>query len=262
MKLLITRPAEDARRQAAPFEALGHEAVIRPLMEVVFARLTPLRLQGIQGLIATSRNALRGLARNGTFEAAKRLPVYCVGEGTAGLARELGFARVVPGNGAAKDLISVITYLTTPDAGALLYLTGQHLAFDLEKPLKAKGFAVPRVIIYEAREADKSAMAEFAQALRAGVDGIVLMSPRTAAICVKTIKQFKLQREAAAAACYCYSGAVARPLREFDGMTIAIACRPREADLLELVGPAAFEGEAAAELREAVAELRDALGKR
>ena len=32
--------------------------IIRPLMEVEFPRLTPLRLQGVQGLIATSRNAL------------------------------------------------------------------------------------------------------------------------------------------------------------------------------------------------------------
>jgi uroporphyrinogen-III synthase len=255
MKLLITRPAEDAKRQAVPLEALGHETVIRPLMEVVFPRLTPLRLQGVQGLIATSRNALRGLARNGTFEQAKRLPTFCVGEGTAGFARELGFVHVVAGKGAAKDLIPLITYSTAPDGGALLYITGQHLAFDLEKPLKAKGFAIPRVIIYEAREADKSAMTAFAEALRAGVDGIVLMSPRTATICVNAIKQFKLEREAATATCYCYSGAVARLLREIDGMAIAVACAPTEADLLELIGPVAFQGKA-------LTDLKEALGKR
>ena len=255
MKLLITRPAEDARRQAAPFEALGHEVILRPLMEVVFPRLTPLRLQGLQGLIATSRNALRGLTRNGSFEAAKRLPIFCVGEGTASFARELGFVHVVAGKGAAKDLIPLITYSKTPEAGALLYITGQHLAFDLESPLKDKGFALARVIIYEAREADKSALMSFAETLRAGVDGIVLMSPRAATICVNAIKQFKLEREAAAATCYCYSSEVARPLREIEGMTIAIACSPTEAELLELIGPVAFQGKA-------LADLKEALGKR
>ena len=255
MKLLITRPAEDAKRQAVPFEALGHEVVIRPLMEVVFPRLTPLRLQGVQGLIATSRNALRGLARNGTFEAAKCLPTFCVGEATASFARELGFTHVVAGKGAAKDLIPLITYSTVPEAGALLYITGQHLAFDLEKPLKTKGYAVPRVIVYEAREADKNTMTAFADSLRQGTEGIVLMSPRTSEICVKAIKQFKLEREAATATCYCYSGAVARPMREIDGMSIAIACSPTEADLLELIGPAAFQGKA-------LADLKEALGKR
>jgi uroporphyrinogen-III synthase len=255
MKLLITRPAEDARRQATPFEALGHETVIRPLMEVVYPRLTPLRLNGVQGLVATSRNGLRGLSRNGSFEAAQGLPVYCVGDGTAGLARELGFGRVVAGKGAAKDLIPVITYSTSPDAGALLYLTGQHLAFDLEKPLKDKGFAVPRVIVYETREAGRPAMEAFAETLRDGVDGMVLMSPRTAEICVAAIRQFKLEREAVATTCYCYSGAVARPMREIDGLKIAIACSPTETDLMELVGPAAFGGKA-------LTDLKEALGKR
>ena len=173
MKLLITRPTEDAKRQAAPFEALGHEVIIRPLMEVVFPRLTPLRLQGVQALIATSRNALRGLARNGCFEAAKRLPIFCVGDATARFARELGFVQVLAGKGAAKDLIPLITYSKTTDGGALLYITGQQLAFDLEKPLIAKGFAVPRVIIYEANEAEKATLSAFAEALRAGVEGVV-----------------------------------------------------------------------------------------
>ena len=255
MKLLITRPTEDAKRQAVPFEELGHEVLIRPLMEVVFPRLTPLRLQGVQALIATSRNALRGLARNGCFDTAKRLPIYCVGDATASFARELGFVHVLAGKGAAKDLIPLITYSTAPDRGALLYVTGQHLAFDLEKPLKAKGFAVPRVIIYEANEADKTAMSAFGEALLAGVEGVVLMSPRTAMICVKVMKQLKLSREAAAPTWYCYSSAVARPLREFDGMTIAIPCSPTEPDLLELIGPAAFQGKA-------LADLKEALGKR
>lgn len=254
MKLIITRPAEDGRRQAASFAALGHQTMLRPLMDVVFPRLTPLRLQGVQALIATSRNALRGLARNGTFDAAARLPTYCVGESTASLAREIGFSDVIQGKGAAKDLIPIITDATTPEAGALLYMTGQQLAFDLEKPLKARGFAVPRVIIYEAREADKSTLAAFAETLRPGV-GVILMSPRTAAICVSVIKQFKLQREAAAATWYCFSGAVARPLREFEGLTVAIACRPTEEDLMELIGPAAFDGKA-------LADLEEVLGKR
>jgi uroporphyrinogen-III synthase len=236
MKLLITRPAEDAPGQAALYSALGHETIVRPLMEVVFPRLTPLQLQGVQGLVATSRNALRGLARNGSFEAAKRLPTYCVGEGTGNFARELGIAVVIAGKGTAKDLIPLITDLTSPDAGALLYLTGLHLAFDLEKPLKAAGFALPRVIIYEAREADSTTLTAFAEAVRAGVEGIILMSPRTAEIFVKAIKQFNLEREVATPTCYCYSDAVARPLRAIEGIKIAIPMRPTEADLMELVG--------------------------
>ncbi len=255
MRLLFTRPAEDSRRQAANFEALGHETIIRPLMEVAFPRLTPLRLDGVQGLIATSRNALRGLSRNMAFEKAKAILVFCVGDSTAMFADELGFTRVVAGDGAAKDLIPIITYSAAPESGPLLYLTGQHLAFDLETPLKAKGFAVPRVIIYEAREADGRTLTSFAEALRSGVDGTVLMSARTAAICAKAIKQFKLQREAAGVTWYCYSDAVAQPLQQFEDLTIKVAPAPTEADLMDLIGPAAFGGQA-------LADLQEVLGKR
>jgi uroporphyrinogen-III synthase len=255
MKLLITRPLEDAQRQSAQLEKLGHQTVIRPLLEVVFQRLTPLRLQGVQGLIVTSRNALRGFARNGSFEAAKRLPTYCVGESTAALAREIGFSHVMAGQGTAKDLVPLISFSAKAEAGPLLYLTGRHLAFDLEKPLKAKGFQVPRVIIYETREADAAAMFAFGEALREGVDGMVLMSQRTAEIFVNAVKQLKLEREASALTCYCYSGAVARPVREIEDIGIAIAASPTETGLVELIGPAAFQSKV-------LNELKEALGKR
>ena len=44
-------------------------------------------------------------------------------------------------------------------------------------------------------------------------------------------------------------------MREIDGIRIAIACSPTETDLMELVGPAAFESKA-------LADLKEALGKR
>lgn len=256
MKLIITRPAEDGRRQAAQLKQKGHDAVVRPLMEIVYQRLTPLRLQGVQGLIVTSRNALRGLAHNGAFDAAKRLPAYCVGETTASFARSLGFEAVVTGPGTAKELLPLIVKATRPEVGALLYLTGKHLAFDLETPLKDRGFAVPRLILYEAREADVKGLEAFAETFRAGVDGVVLMSARTSEVFVKAVKAFKLEREAAAATCYCYSAGVAVPLRELGTIPIALSPRPTETDLMELIGPTVtFHSRA-------LAELQEALGKR
>ena len=98
-------------------------------------------------------------------------------------------------------------------------------------------------------------MSGFAEAMRSGVDGVILMSPRTTTICVKAIKQFKLQREAAGVTWYCYSDAVAQPLRQFEGATITVAAAPTETDLMELIGPAAFGGQA-------LADLQEVLGKR
>ncbi|MGB0086182.1 MAG: uroporphyrinogen-III synthase [Rhodomicrobiaceae bacterium] len=254
MRIVVTRSAGDAKRQAAQLKALGHQSVICPLLDIVYSDLPPLNLGGVQALIATSRNALRGLRRNGAFEAARHLPIYCVGEGTAELARELRFEQVLTGPGTAEDLAPLIARGARPDAGALLYLTGHHLAFNLERPLKQAGFAMPRVILYEAREIGEAGAARLAEELRLGVDGVILMSPRTAAIFVKLLETFKLGREAAAITCYCYSDAVARPLREIAGLTIAVSSHPTEGDLMGLIGPAPYRSGAST-------GLKDVLGK-
>ena len=256
MRILVTRPAEDARRQAEQLKTLGHTPLIFPLLEIVFPRLTPLELDGVQGLIVTSRNGLRGLQANDAFENAKGLPVYCNGEGTAELAAELGFTRVISGEGRASDLVPVICHSARPEDGALLYLTGQYLAYDLETPLIEAGFLVPRVICYEAHELHPGRAAKLAEIFRGReIHGIILMSPRTAGIFSRIIRRFEVEEEARAITCYCYSEAIAKSLEEIDGLTIAISSHPKEADLMRLIGAASFRDEA-------LADLEQALGKR
>ena len=252
MRLLVTRPVEDAERQAAKLEALGHQVLIRPLLEIEYPPLTPLRLVGVQALVVTSVNALRGLARNASFEAATRLPVYCVGAATAEFARHLGFGHVISGSGTAKDLVPLITHTVRPNSGALLYMTGRQVSFDLETPLKSSGFEIPRLIVYEAQETGEQETARFAEAIRAGVDGVLLMSPRTAKIFVSLLKSFQLEREVRATTCYCYSEAISKPLGEIDGLTIAISSHPTEAEFIKLIGPAQFRSAAFADLKEAL----------
>jgi uroporphyrinogen-III synthase len=234
MRLLITRPEEDGSRLAERLAALGHEPVLLPLIEIVYSDVPPLPLGGVQALIATSRNALRGLARNGVFGAAKRLPVYCVGEATAALADELGFRDIRIGEGTARDLAPLIARTARPDAGALLYLTGDHIAFDLAGVLSALRFTIRRIVLYRAVENPDSAPA-LAAYLSNAPAGVVLMSPRTAEIfagLLSTIDQSAIRD----VTCYCYSPAVAKPLEDFKGLHLLIAARPAEADLFSLIG--------------------------
>jgi uroporphyrinogen-III synthase len=236
MRLLVTRPAEDGKRLAERVRALGHEPVMMPLLDIAFPELPPLRLDDVQALIATSRNALRGLARNGAFKAATRLPVYCVGEATAALADELGFRQIHAGpGGGAKDLVPLIARTAKPGQGALLYLTGEHIAFDLAAVLAALRFTVRREILYRAEKTDAAPLV--ADQFAVGLDGVVLLSPRTAeafatvcetlpADCIRDLT------------CYCYSQAVAKPLRTLPGLRLSVASAPAEADLLSLIGAA------------------------
>jgi uroporphyrinogen-III synthase len=234
MRLLITRPEEDGSRLAERITALGHEPVLLPLMDIVLRDLPPLPLDGVQALIATSRNALRALAGNAAFERARRLPVYCVGEATAAIAETLQFADIRTGAGTAKDLAPLVARTIKPDGGALLYLTGEQIAFDLAGVLSALRFAMRRVIVYSAEE-NRQAVKALAAHLGAGLDGVLLMSPRTAEIFATAIASVP-RDNIRGLTCYCYSQAVAKPLERTEGLRLSIAAHPTEADLLALLG--------------------------
>jgi uroporphyrinogen-III synthase len=183
------------------------------------------------------------------------LPVYCVGDSTADYARELGFAEIFSGEGTARDLVPLLVHGLDPQAGSLLYLTGHLLAFDLETPLKSTGFLVPRVILYQTRESGPAGARQFAETLAEGVDGVILMSPRTSTIFAGLIKKINLEREAGAIMCYCYSDAIAEPLRDINGLTVEVSSRPTEADLMELIGPAPLQIAALADLKEVLGKI-------
>lgn len=249
MRLVITRPAEDAAHLAAELQRLGHEPEIYPLLEIKFQPLPFPPLEGA-ALIVTSRNALRGLVHSITpDEALYSRPLYAVGEATAHFASQHGFQDVRTGAGTAKDLVPLITGSTKPNAGVLLYLTGEHLAYDLEMALAAEGFSVRRVITYEAQEASEASLSDFISKLQSGViDGVILMSPRTATIFAKVFDRVKLSQDPGNITCYCLSESIAKPLRHFAKLpvegralgqkeiTIKVAQRPTEADLLALIG--------------------------
>lgn len=235
MRLIVARPLEDAKRMAAKLERLGHEPLVHPLMEVRFPPLPPLDLANIQALIVTSRNALRALSKNASFAAARSLPCYCVGEGTASLAVEFGFSHVHQGTGTGKELFPLIIEWASPSSGTLLYLTGDKIAFDLEAPLRDAGFSTHRLVIYEACEVADDEKIALTQTIEAGVDGVILMSPRTAELFLTVLKTCKLVHQNRTITCYCISGAVAKPLRNQENLVIAVASHPTEAAMMTLI---------------------------
>lgn len=235
MRLIVTRPAVDAEAMAATLRSLGHETECHPLLEIVPRPCPASALEGVGALIVTSRNALRSLAENGGVagEAARGLPVFCVGEATAALARQMGFTTTHTGPGTAKELAPLILRSATPSTGTLLYLTGDHLAFDLEAILTAGGLTVRRVVAYESRELSADAAAHLVEKLRTGVDGVILMSPRSASVLARLLGA---AQSPGAIICYCLSEAVAKPLRGLANVSVCVARHPTEADLLALAG--------------------------
>lgn len=238
MRILVTRPEPDGSRQVEVLAARGHEAVLAPLLVIEFIGGVPLQLDGAQALIATSRNALRALAGHHEREAALKLPLFAVGEGTARLAQEFGFADVTLGLGTGFELAALIAGELKPETGALVHLAGETLAFDLKGALEARGFAVRQPVLYRA-EAVESLPAETAGLFGSGgFDGVILMSPRTARIFAALALPLGAVTQAKRPVCYCLSKAVADEVAAL-GFEARVPARPREEDVLALVDSAA-----------------------
>ena len=99
MRLLVTRPEPDALKLQAVLEDRGHEATVEPLLHVSFEDASRLELDGVQALVATSRNGVRALRSTALLPRARTLPLFAVGTATAAEARALGFEMVVTGAG-------------------------------------------------------------------------------------------------------------------------------------------------------------------
>jgi len=234
MRVLVTRPKPDAQDEVEALAARGHEGVAAPMLVIEQAKDVDLDLDGAQALIVTSRNALRALSRHPALDAARKLPLFTVGEASARTARELGFTTVIEGPGTGAALAKLIIGRTKPSCGRLVHLAGETLAFDLKSALEAQGFSVGAPVLY--RVVPAAELPEQAsRSIRDGsLDGIILMSPRTAKTFVALLERYGVLTQATRLICYCLSEAVAEVVAPL-GFRVRVAAHKREEDVLALL---------------------------
>jgi len=236
MRVLITRPREDAETLAASLRAEGVESVIAPLLAIRPIVDVPLDLAGVQALLFTSANGVRAFARR---TGARDLPAFAVGDATARAARAAGFARVESAAGAVDDLAALVRARLDPARGALLHAAGADVAGDLAGSLVAAGFDVRRVVLYRAAKA-RQLPAAAARALAEGtLDAVLFFSPRSAATFVTLARKAGVEPALARLDALCLSEAVAAVVRGVAWRTVAVAARPDQPALLQLVSHAA-----------------------
>jgi uroporphyrinogen-III synthase len=222
--------------QAAALAEFGHEAVPSPMLVVEHLAANKFLLSGAQALIVTSRNALRAIARFEQLPDVISMPLFVVGGATAKLARELGFENVSAGPGTAEDLVPMIRSVCDPARGPLVHLAGETVAWDLKGALEADGFTVRQPVLYRTTPATELT-AKAAEAFRTStLDGVVLMSPASAATYAALVKRHHVAEQAARLVHYCLSEKVAAALEELPGVAIRVAEKPSQEDLLALIG--------------------------
>jgi uroporphyrinogen-III synthase len=221
LKILITRPEPGATATAARLVERGHEPVLAPCL-TISARDAKLPERPV-ALIITSGQAIPGLP-----ERLLQVPVFCVGDATAGRLRQAGFTSVASAGGDARDLLRLITARRL--AGTHVLVTGAGLGLALAGQLRAAGIPVLRRVVYAARPVASLSAGVRAACAGGQIAAALFYSAETAAAFARLDPPGITSIDA-----FALSPAVADALRELPWRAIHVAEAPTEADLLALL---------------------------
>src|SRR4051812_30011613 len=232
MRMLITRPEEDAKPLAEMLRHRGHETVLSPLMKIRFCDGPAIPLNGFQAVVATSANAIRALQRRTTR---RDVPLFAVGPHTTEAALAAGFADVRQGLGDAKALAIFVREAADPASGLLLWVAGRDRTAEFADALTAYGFEVQTQALYAAEEV-AALTGEATAALSAErIDAILLFSPRSASVFAKVVQNQGLLNGCRRMVALCMSQEVAQKLSTLPFANILIAQQPNVASMLDLL---------------------------
>lgn len=229
MRLIITRPIADSKELVQKLSALGHQTITSPLLTIEARPDAAIPQQSYQAIALTSANALLSPA----FDTLKHVPVFAVGTQSAAAARLKGFANVIAEGGDVAGLAAAIARHCDPGHGPILYPSGAETSGDLKGALEKKGFAVTRVILYDAVPAENLEPEAAAAIAQRNVNGVLLYSPRSARIWAGLLARADLTKPARSMTHFCLSQNVAAQLGS--GFTTRIAATPDEPSLLALL---------------------------
>jgi uroporphyrinogen-III synthase len=232
MRVLVTRPQPDAARTAARLEAMGHEAVVDPLLTLEAAKMSKVPAGRFAALAATSANALRVAGAMVEFGGLRTLPLFVVGSHSADAAHEAGFRNVTSAGGDAAALAALLSQ-RVGKGGRVLHLAGEERAQELGELLAPAGIGVDVLIVYRMRAAGNLGSSRDAIAGKR-LDAVLHYSPRSAATFVALVEAAGLVNEVLKLRQLCLSRAVAKPLADL-GAKVEVAKQPNENALLALL---------------------------
>jgi uroporphyrinogen-III synthase len=173
-KIWITRAQPAAEATAERVRALGHEAVVAPLLTVRNLDAVDIDLTGAAALAFTSANGVRAFAEK---SGERGLKVFAVGAATAQAARQAGFRSVLSADGDVTALAHALDGRRGELKGAVVHAGAVEPAGDLVGELTGRGIEARRLTLYETTPAELSE----AQARSLVKSDVVLLhSPRAA----------------------------------------------------------------------------------
>ncbi len=219
----ITRTQPGAEATAQRVRALGHEAVVAPLLAVRTIPDVAVDLSGVAALAFTSANGVRAFA-DATGE--RGLKVFAVGAATAQAARGAGFKSVLSADGDVEALAEGIAARRGELRGVVLHPGAAEPAGDLAGALERQGVEARRLILYETAPVEDIDTATLAKS-----DAVLLHSPRAAQALARLLKDHPAPGLRALG----LSKAVMKPLARTKLAAKAFPPFPLEAALLNLI---------------------------
>ncbi|MGI9372815.1 MAG: uroporphyrinogen-III synthase [Hyphomicrobiales bacterium] len=212
MRIIITRPPEDAKATITQLNTIGHEGILAPLLEIAAVKSTHLPDEKWQAILVSSANGVRALESLDFAEDLKKFPLLAVGDASAKIAKDAGFQRVASANGDLNALVEKASETLKPADGPLLYLSGKVVSGDLKTQLELRGFIVHRLELYEANAALKMPDAAAQALANHDADGVALFSRRSAKIWLSFLPMPGFLEAATELTHFCLSQAVADEL--------------------------------------------------
>lgn len=232
MRVLVTRPREDAEDTATKLRARGHAALVAPLIEIRFVDGPEIPLEDIQAILATSSNGVHAMARR---TQRRDVPLFAVGTQTARAARAAGFAIVKSADSDARALAAATAEWANPSAGALLHAAGAETKGELAQSLRGAGFEVRTSVVYDAVAVNGLPLEALTALTSRELDAVLLFSPRSARIFSDCVVEAGAKDRCTALAAFCISPAAAGALATISFRAVRVATKPDQEALLDLL---------------------------
>jgi uroporphyrinogen-III synthase len=232
MRVLITRPKDDAAETAAILKARGHEVLIAPLLEIQFRAGAELSIDDVQAVLVTSANGIRAFARRTNR---RDIEILAVGAQSAETARQVGFANVRHADGDAQALADLAIATLKTEDGALFHAAGSETRGDLSETLSARGFTIRSEALYDAVAARTFPAIVQAALTQGALDAALFFSPRTARIFADIVAREGLSGSCSTFSALCISPATVAELSSLSFREIRAAAQPNQPALLSLL---------------------------
>ena len=189
MHILLTRPLEDCSNLILKFKELGHTVSHLPVIKIKKVQYKEPNYSEYSAIIFTSSNSIKNLNLD---KLNKTIRCFCVGSTTEKFARSSGFQNVIAADGNVRALKELILQNHDKKDGKILYVSGEFIAFNLDKDLRNEGYEIMRIINYSVDYNDEINSSIIDELKKNIPDSVYVYSENSAKNFLNIIKKYQL----------------------------------------------------------------------